>query len=162
VPDAQEAYAARRKFTHYLLSESHPTGRAKARVFRSAGYDQTNWEELREGGHLYEAPMRIEGPRGTLDVQTIWEVHPDDGYNFRDGLSAITRRSRMAVAAEIPELAVVELTRDVDGHPAGAIGVVVSAHAEDDSYTVELVEASGRAADIIFTSGEDLRVTAVV
>ena len=68
----------------------------------------------------------------------------------------------MAVAAEIPELAVVELIRDVEGHPAGAVGVVVSAHAEDDSYIVEFVEPSGRAADIIFTRAGDLRLTAVV
>jgi hypothetical protein len=54
------------------------------------------------------------------------------------------------------------LTHEVAGHPAGAVGVVVSARPEDDSYTVELVDLSGRATDIIFTSGEGLRVTAVV
>jgi hypothetical protein len=67
----------------------------------------------------------------------------------------------MAVAVEIPELAVVELTRDLDGHPSGAVGVVVSAHPEDDSYTVEFVDASGRAADIIFASGDDLRISSL-
>jgi hypothetical protein len=67
----------------------------------------------------------------------------------------------MGVPTEIPESAVVELTREIDGHPAGAVGVVVSAHAEEDSYTVELVEPSARAAAIFFTSGEDLRVTTV-
>jgi Domain of unknown function (DUF4926) len=68
----------------------------------------------------------------------------------------------MAAATEIPELAVVELTHDVAGHPAGAVGVVVSARAEDDSYIVEFVDPSGRAADIVFASGDDLRVTSVV
>ena len=101
MPDAENAFAAPRKFTHYLLSETHPTGRAKARVFRSVGYDQTNWEELRDailaqlphvegrfrrstpgGGDLYEAPMRIVGPKGTLDVQTIWNVHRAAGTSF--------------------------------------------------------------------------------
>jgi hypothetical protein len=101
VPDAEAAYASPRKFTHYLLSESHPIGRAKARVFRSVGYDLTNWEELRDsilaqlphvegryrksnprGGDMYDAPMRIEGPSGTLDIQTVWEVHPTTGTTF--------------------------------------------------------------------------------
>jgi Domain of unknown function (DUF4926) len=68
----------------------------------------------------------------------------------------------MAVATKIPELAVVELTRDIDGHPAGAVGVVVSAHPEDDSYTVEFVDSAGRATDIIFARSDDLRVTQVV
>jgi Domain of unknown function (DUF4926) len=68
----------------------------------------------------------------------------------------------MAITTEIPELAVVELTHDMEGHPAGAVGVVVSVHPETGSYTVELVEPSGRAADIIFAGSEDLRLTKTV
>jgi hypothetical protein len=72
-------------------------------------------------------------------------------------LSAIRRK--MVVALEIPELAVVEFTRDIEGHPAGAVGTVVSAHPEDDAYLVELVDAQGRTVDLVETRGEDLRVS---
>jgi hypothetical protein len=65
----------------------------------------------------------------------------------------------MAIAVEIPELAVVEFTREVEGHPAGAVGVVVSAHPEDDAYTVEIVDAQGRTVALVPAQGDDLRVT---
>jgi hypothetical protein len=68
----------------------------------------------------------------------------------------------MAIAVEIPELAVVELTHTLLGHPSGAVGVVVSAHPAEDSYTVEFVDAAGHTADLIHARGEDLRVTRVV
>ena len=63
------------------------------------------------------------------------------------------------VATEIPELAVVEFTHEVDGHPKGAVGTVVSAHPEDDAYTVEIVDPKGRTVDLVPARGEDLRVT---
>ena len=56
-------------------------------------------------------------------------------------------------------MAVVELTHELDGHPSGVVVVVVSAHPEDDSYTIEFVEPPGRAADIIFARADDLRET---
>ena len=69
----------------------------------------------------------------------------------------------MAVATtSIPELSVVEFTHDLDGHPRGAIGVVVSAYPKDDVYTVELVDAAGRTTDLVPARGEDLRVTHIV
>jgi hypothetical protein len=68
----------------------------------------------------------------------------------------------MAVAIHIPELAVVEFTHDLHGHPSGAIGVVVSAHPDEDVYTVELADASGRTTDLVEARGEDLRVTDLV
>jgi len=61
----------------------------------------------------------------------------------------------------MPELAVVELTHELEGHPAGAVGVVVSAHPDEDSYTVEFVDSAGRAEDIIFASSEDLRLSSL-
>jgi hypothetical protein len=101
VPNAEGAEAAPLKFTGYLLSETHTVGRAKARFFRGFGYNDENWEELRaamlaqlpsvegryrrssgHGGDLYVAEMRIEAPGGTIDVQTVWEVHPKTGTTF--------------------------------------------------------------------------------
>jgi hypothetical protein len=68
----------------------------------------------------------------------------------------------LAIAVEIPELAVVEFTHEVNGHPRGAVGVVVSAHSESDSYTVELVDGGGRTVDLVAARGDDLRVTHIV
>lgn len=68
----------------------------------------------------------------------------------------------MAIAIEIPELAVVEFTREVEGHPAGAVGVVVSAHPDEDMFTVELADARGRTVDLVAASSEDLKLTHVV
>ncbi|HEX5246549.1 MAG TPA: DUF4926 domain-containing protein [Gaiellaceae bacterium] len=68
----------------------------------------------------------------------------------------------MAVAVSIPELAIVEFTHEVGGHPSGAVGVVVSAHPDEDVYTIELVDAAGRTVDLVAARAEDLRVTHVV
>jgi Domain of unknown function (DUF4926) len=68
----------------------------------------------------------------------------------------------VAIAVDIPELAVVEFTHDVDGHPRGAVGVVVSARPDEDVYVVELADAVGRTVDLVPTRGEDLRVTHVI
>jgi hypothetical protein len=67
----------------------------------------------------------------------------------------------LIVAVEIPELGVVELTRELEGHPAGAVGTVVSAHPEDDAYLVELADASGRTVALVPAHADDLRVTAI-
>jgi Domain of unknown function (DUF4926) len=67
----------------------------------------------------------------------------------------------MAVAVEIPDLAVVEFRRELDGHPAGAVGTVVSTHPEDDAYTVELSDAQGRTVALVDARGEDLRVSEI-
>jgi hypothetical protein len=98
VPGAEDATADPRKFTAYLLNPDHPAGRTKARFFRAAGYDEANWQELRdeflaqlpnvEGrfsranppwGDKYEVQMTIEAPLDTIEVVTIWEVHPITG-----------------------------------------------------------------------------------
>jgi hypothetical protein len=68
----------------------------------------------------------------------------------------------MAVAVHIPELAVVEFTHELRGHPRGAVGVVVSAYPDDDVYTVELADAAGRTTDLVEARGDDLRVTDII
>jgi uncharacterized protein DUF4926 len=65
----------------------------------------------------------------------------------------------MIVAVEIPELAVVEFTRELEGHPAGAVGAVVSAHPEEDAYLVELADAKGHTVALVPAQADDLRVT---
>lgn len=68
----------------------------------------------------------------------------------------------MAVAVGIPELAVVEFTHEIEGHPKGAVGVVVDAYPEVDAYTVELADGLGRTVALVPARGDDLRVTQLI
>lgn len=48
LPRNQEAIVPEEKLTDYLLSESHPVGKAKARYFKKIGYSEKNVAQLRE------------------------------------------------------------------------------------------------------------------
>jgi uncharacterized protein len=92
LPDADRATIPKEKLYDYALAPDHPTGRHKARVFRSAlGIDRDNWEYLRDqivagiqdaevsevktasSGFQYGVPMLIEGLNGeTHEVLTAW------------------------------------------------------------------------------------------
>lgn len=48
LPKNQKAVVPEEKITGYLLSESHPVGKAKARYFRRIGHSEKNVERLRE------------------------------------------------------------------------------------------------------------------
>lgn len=41
LPNAEEAQIDRNKLKRYLLSETHPVGRSKAKFFRGAGFDES-------------------------------------------------------------------------------------------------------------------------
>jgi len=81
------------KVRDYLLSSSHPIGRFKARFFRSLGFTEENWPELktsllrlgREGmvtgplpsdhGSKYLVSDSLTGPNGrSATVLTVWIV----------------------------------------------------------------------------------------
>jgi len=47
LPGRERAFVPERKLTAYLLSLSHPVGRAKARFFRRLGFDGSNADRLR-------------------------------------------------------------------------------------------------------------------
>ena len=61
VPGAEAASADDRKFREYILSETHPIGRGKAKFFTNIGYTGANWQELREQflAQLPRVPGRI-------------------------------------------------------------------------------------------------------
>jgi len=48
LPRNQEAVVPEEKVTGYLLSQSHPVGKTKARYFRRIGYNEKNVERLME------------------------------------------------------------------------------------------------------------------
>jgi hypothetical protein len=48
LPHAAHAIVDEAKIGDYLLSDTHPVGRFKARVFRSLGYTVESWTRLRD------------------------------------------------------------------------------------------------------------------
>ena len=54
----EQAYIPVAKLLDYLLSETHPVGKSKAKYFRSLGFNETNIGSLKQGldntfwGHL--------------------------------------------------------------------------------------------------------------
>lgn len=49
LPNRDQAFIPREKLTAYLLSETHPVGKSKARFFRGLGFDDTNVDLLEQG-----------------------------------------------------------------------------------------------------------------
>lgn len=100
LPYRSNAYIPATKLTEYLLSETHPLGKAKARFFRSFGFDETNLDVFEQGllavaqeqeiqevkRSPYGAKYVIEGilptPSGlSVSIRTVWiletgEVRP--------------------------------------------------------------------------------------
>lgn len=48
LPHRQNAYIPKSKLINYLLSEAHPVGRSKAKIFRGIGFNETNVAMLSE------------------------------------------------------------------------------------------------------------------
>ena len=93
LPNGGQAHIPGQKLRGYLLSDTHPIGRAKARVLNSAGFDQTNVEMLEQSltaiardqevtkvipflhGTKYVIEGLLEAPSGTrLQVRTVWII----------------------------------------------------------------------------------------
>jgi hypothetical protein len=97
LPNGERAVVEQNKIIHYLLSESHPSGRAKAAFFRRFGYRKENWRLLRDGllahgcpGEIVEQIMTefgmkyvIEGPLRTPDgrnpiLRSVWIIEANE------------------------------------------------------------------------------------
>ncbi|MEX1139691.1 MAG: DUF6883 domain-containing protein [Bacteroidota bacterium] len=93
LPFAYQALVSETKLTEYLLSEEHPVGRTKARIFRRFGYDREGWSVLAQDlcnlAREYEVTLEEQTPFGTrfiidgilrtpsgrpLPIRTIWFV----------------------------------------------------------------------------------------
>ena len=93
LPEAESASVDLEKLTGYLLSESHPIGRSKARVFRGIGFNESNVALLQRGlmeiarsevvaqsvasrhGMKYVVDGVIRTPIGShVKLRTIWIV----------------------------------------------------------------------------------------
>lgn len=46
LPNSKNAYVPKEKLLGYLLSETHPVGKSKAKFFRKLGFDETNVDKF--------------------------------------------------------------------------------------------------------------------
>jgi hypothetical protein len=95
LPDSSVARVDRTKVVDYLLSSSHPDGRAKAAFFTRCGFKVEEWEVLAQAlqnvgmshpvkgvvesayGKRYTVDGPLQTPRGlTPKVRTVWIVEP--------------------------------------------------------------------------------------
>ena len=94
LPHGGDVRVDERKVRDYLLSESHPVGRFKARVFAALGFDGSGVRvfigELRRiaavgevseivetpFGRKYVVPGDLNGPLGAIPVLTVWFLEP--------------------------------------------------------------------------------------
>jgi hypothetical protein len=99
LPNVQNAFIDDRKLIDYCLSENHPVGKHKARVFMSAlGFSLEHFQELKEGilnkileseaiqteinqyGVLYVVDVNIKNPPKEAIVKTSWIVRKDEDF----------------------------------------------------------------------------------
>ena len=93
LPHRESAYIPQTKLTGYLLSETHPVGRFKARLLLAVGYDTANAQILERGlidiareeevdeiistpyGTIYVVDGTLQTPIGTgLQMRTVWMI----------------------------------------------------------------------------------------
>jgi hypothetical protein len=99
LPNAQNAFIDDRKLIDYCLSENHPVGKHKARIFMSAlGFSLEHFQELKGGilneileseatqteinqyGVLYVVDVNIKNPPKEAMVRTSWIVRKDEDF----------------------------------------------------------------------------------
>jgi hypothetical protein len=93
LPNAEKAFIAQSKIEDYLLSPSHSVGTFKHVVFSALGYNQQNWQILRDDilalarireafpsqsngyGQKFIVSGKLVGPNGRSgDFVTVWIV----------------------------------------------------------------------------------------
>ena len=104
LPNHQRAVIPENKLLRYALDPTHPRGRHKAVVFKSAlGFDQSNWQTLKriildevpyheatpgkqdEHGARFRMLFPIKGPNGnTAEVVVTWIIKEGTDYPSLD------------------------------------------------------------------------------
>lgn len=93
LPNRAKAYISPKKLREYLLSDTHPVGRFKSKVFTAVGFTEHQINSLREGllaiaganevreeiqgayGRKYVLDGALPAPRGTLlQLRTVWMI----------------------------------------------------------------------------------------
>ena len=97
LPNKSSAYVPLEKVIDYLLSETHPVGKSKAKYFRSYGFTDANASDLVDGllaiaqnapvessersrfGVKYVLDGELETPNGDMiQVKTVWIIESND------------------------------------------------------------------------------------
>ncbi len=93
LPHPKKITIPKEKLVNYILSETHPTGKFKARIFRKLGFDETNINIFKKElqlivksqettevlvspyGTKYIIDGQIKTPNGkTIKIRTIWII----------------------------------------------------------------------------------------
>jgi hypothetical protein len=93
LPNRENVYIPPSKLKEYLLSETHPIGRSKARFFHAIGFDETNVNVLEQGlikmaysqdvkevvssmhGTKYIIEGILKSPIGNpIQIRTVWII----------------------------------------------------------------------------------------
>jgi len=86
LPNREKVHISRRKLTDYLLSETHPIGRWKAKFFRALGFHEANVNLLLEGFRtIAQSEDVIEvasSPHGTKYVLEGSLLTPEEGHVY--------------------------------------------------------------------------------
>lgn len=99
LPNAKNAFIDDRKLIDYCLSENHPVGKHKARVFMSAlDFSLENFQDLKNAiliniqnkeavmteinqyGALYVVDVSVENPPKSAVVRTSWIIKADENF----------------------------------------------------------------------------------
>lgn len=91
LPYSEKAYVPVSKLRDYLLSETHPVGKSKAKILRAAGFNETNVGFLKQGlltiahsGKVVDVISSLHGVKYVIDgllkapdgsaikMRTIW------------------------------------------------------------------------------------------
>lgn len=99
LPNANRAFIDDRKLMDYCLSESHPIGKHKAKVFKSAlGFSIEHFQQLKDAilqaileseanftesnqyGELYVVDVEVENPPQKALIRTSWIVRFDENF----------------------------------------------------------------------------------
>ncbi len=99
LPNAEKAFIDDRKLIDYCLSENHPIGKHKARVFMSAlGFSLENFQDLKDiilikvqnneaimkeinqYGILYVVDISVENPPKSAFVRTSWIIKTNESF----------------------------------------------------------------------------------
>lgn len=95
LPNGKKAYISKEKLLGYLLSETHPVGRSKAKFFRKLGFDETNVDKLERS---------LLSIAHTNDIENIKEMLYGVNYVISGSIGLPKRRSAVIKTVWFVEL----------------------------------------------------------
>lgn len=84
LPNSKKAYVPKEKLLGYLLSETHPVGKSKARFFHKLGFNETNVDKL-EQSLLSIAKIN--------DVENVKEISYGVNYIIKGSIKLPSRKA---------------------------------------------------------------------